>query len=374
MAARTRPLLLLPPRACAATACSAAVVVAAVPWAVAAGSSHARGKIVAALQFDTIGQIPLVTTQHPFVKMSETAGIFLPTLYRLVARNQLQRPAALFPGQSGEVAERLLASGTVAEFREELLKWGMSNMALNANRMMLQRMLFLLMQNLMLEEERLGPQCTVPSKFKGDTSEVSVRKALTHTIMVLTQGTIWDLKNELQSWGLLHEHLNSGRMSLAIILRLSLRNLELSNLPLQNFPASLPQAAPACDATTPPKHQAESPATAPAAKRLCVDVSGNSTGFGQVHSISPVLLRAALNCASDISSNSQNDDASSPNSQSQSNCPSSTSTQPRCGSAQNDIDALPTCSASACSDGNSPTCSQSQSAAAEPGAAVAATS
>jgi len=312
--------------------------------------------------------------------MSDSAPVFLPTLYCLAQRNQLQRPAELFPGRSGLFAEKLLESGTVQEFRDELLNWGLSNTALNANRMVLQRMLFLLMQNLMLEEERLGSKCAVPSKFKGDTSETSVRKVLTQTITVMSQGTIWDLKNELQSWGLLHAHLNSGRMSLAILLKLSLRNCELGNLPCEVVPAPVLQPAPAYDAATtpPPKHQAESPATAPAAKRLCVDVSDASSNIAQSLAISPLLLCAALNCASAMSSNSQNDNvaSASPHSQSQSDSASSSITElfSRSGTVQIDHEAAPTCSTVGRSDSSSPTCSQGRDSLTDAGVSVAATS
>ena len=200
--------------------------------------------------------------------MPET-GVFLPTLYRLVGRNQLQRPAALFIGQNGEVAERLLAAGTVAEYRQELVNWGMTTTSLNANRMVLQRMLFLLMQNLMLEEEKLGSQCAVPSRFKGSTSDTCIRSTL-----VLKSGTIWDLKEELQLWGLLHEHLNSGRIILRILLRFSVRNLELSKLPDNDQRSYIAETAPLA-VSTPPKHLADSPATVPAAKRMCVDISAS---------------------------------------------------------------------------------------------------
>jgi hypothetical protein len=267
-------------------------------------------------------------------------GLFLPTLYRLVGRNQLQRPAALFVGQDSQVAEKLLVAGTVAEYRQELLNWGMTNTSLNASRMMLQRILFLLMQNLMLEEEKLGMKCAVPQRFKGDTSEACVRAALMHSIVVLNSGTIWDLKEELQSWGLLHEHLNSGRLTLCILLKLSLRNLELSKLTVNDAAACTVQPVSQPAALTPPKHQAESPVTAPAAKRLCIDVSDSEAiNLALSYSISPILLCAALQCASQISC-SQIDDVCSNGSQSQScslsqsTCVSSCSTQPRCDDAQ----------------------------------------
>ena len=267
-------------------------------------------------------------------------GLFLPTLYRLVGRNQLLRPAALFVGQDSQVAEKLLVAGTVAEYRQELLNWGMTNTSLNASRMMLQRILFLLMQNLMLEEEKLGMKCAVPPRFKGDTSEACVRAALMHSIVVLNSGTIWDLKEELQSWGLLHEHLNSGRLTLCILLKLSLRNLELSKLTVDDAAACTVQPVSQPSALTPPKHQAESPVTAPAAKRLCVDVShSEAINLALSYSISPILLCAALQCASQISC-SQIDDVCSSGSQSQScslsqsTCVSSCSTQPRCDDAQ----------------------------------------
>jgi hypothetical protein len=272
--------------------------------------------------------------------MPET-GVFLPTLYRLVGRNQLQRPAALFIGQNGEVAERLLAAGTVAEYRQELVNWGMTTTSLNANRMVLQRILFLLMQNLMLEEEKLGSQCAVPSRFKGNTSETCIRSTLTHSIVVLNAGTIWDLKEELQLWGLLHEHLNSGRIILCILLRFSLRNLELSKLPDNDQRSSTAEPAPLA-VSTPPKHQADSPATVPAAKRMCVDISGDSlvvsSNSALSQSISPVLLCAALQCASQLSS-SQNDDVASACTQSHSTCASTSSTQPACDDNQIDLKA-----------------------------------
>lgn len=274
-------------------------------------------------------------------------GLFLPTLYRLVGRNQLQRPAALFVGQDSQVAEKLLAAGTVAEYRQELLNWGMTNTSLNASRMLLQRILFLLMQNLMLEEEKLGLKCAVPPRFKGDTSEACVRAALTHSIVVLNSGTIWDLKEELQSWGLLHEHLNSGRLTLSILMKLSLRNLELSKLTDDDAAICAPQPVPQLAALTPPKHQVESPVTVPAAKRLCVDVCNNEIiNIALSHSISPILLHAALQCVGHVSS-SQLDDVSSTSSQSQSSslsqstCASSCSTQPRCDDAQLNMKNVP---------------------------------
>jgi hypothetical protein len=273
-------------------------------------------------------------------------GLFLPTLYRLVGRNQLQRPAALFVGQSSQVAEKLLAAGTVAEYRQELLNWGMTNTSLNASRMLLQRILFLLMQNLMLEEEKLGLKCAVPPRFKGDTSEANVRAALTHSIVVLNSGTIWDLKEELQSWGLLHEHLNSGRLTLCILLKLSLRNLELSNLTGDDAAPSV-QPVPPPAVLTPPKHQAESPVTAPAAKRLCVDISDtDAINLALSYSISPILLCAALQCASQVSSSppddvSSNSSQSQSSSRSQSTCVSSCSTQPRCDVAEIQLKCLP---------------------------------
>jgi hypothetical protein len=274
-------------------------------------------------------------------------GLFLPTLYRLVGRNQLQRPAALFVGQDSQVAEKLLAAGTVAEYRQELLNWGMTNTSLNASRMLLQRILFLLMQNLMLEEEKLGPKCSIPPIFKGNTSEACVRAALTHSIVVLNSGTIWDLKQELQSWGLLHEHLNSGRLTLSILMKLSLRNLELSRLTGDDTVSCAAQPVTHPAVLTPPKHQAESPVTAPAAKRLCVDISNSDAiNLAISHSISPILLCAALQCASQVCS-SQLDEVSSVSSQSQSSslsqstCVSSCSTQPRCEDAHTYLKAMP---------------------------------
>jgi hypothetical protein len=128
---------------------------------------------------------------------------------------------------------------------------------------------------------------------------------LTHSVVVLNSGTIWDLKEELQSWGLLHEHLNSGRLTLCILLRLSVRNLALSKLMSQQDLTSDSLHAPLCHtSSTPPKHQSESPATVPAAKRICMDVSDESCSFA--HAISPVLLCAALKCAGLVSSNNQN--------------------------------------------------------------------
>lgn len=293
-----------------------------------------------------------------FFEMTET-GVFLPTLYRLVARNQLQRPAALFTGQQSGAAEKLLASGTVAEYRQELLNWGLTATSLNANRMMLQRILFLLMQNLMLEEEKLGPKCAVPSIFKGDTSESHVRKTLTHSIVVLNSGTIWDLKEELQAWGLLHEHLNSGRLTLCILLKLSVRNLELSNLPCCSGQAPTTQPTPDAAALTPPKHQTSSPATVPAAKRPCVDTSDISNIYAPSYSISPVLLCAALKCASQLGS-SLDDAPSASSSQSQSNCASTCSTQPRCDEAAVDSKSAQSFSLTASSGSGSPTCLQDE--------------
>jgi hypothetical protein len=284
--------------------------------------------------------------------MTET-GVFLPTLYRLVARNQLQRPAALFIGQHSSAAEKLLASGTVAEYRQELLNWGMTSTSLNANRMMMQRILFLFMQNLMLEEEKLGPKCAVPSRFKGDTSESHVRQTLMHSIVVLNSGTIWDLKEELQAWGLLHEHLNSGRLTLCILLKLSVRNLELSNVPCCS------ESTPLAAALTPPKHQTSSPTTVPAAKRLCVETSDNSYTNAHSHSISPVLLCAALKCASQLG-NGLDDTLSASSSQSQSNCASSCSTQPRCDEAVLDPKAAQSFSLVASSGSGSPVCSHDE--------------
>jgi hypothetical protein len=280
-------------------------------------------------------------------------GVFLPALYRLVGRNQLQRPAALFTGQDCQVAERLLAAGTVAEYRQELLNWGMTTASLNANRAVLQRILFLLMQNLMLEEEKLGSLCPAPTRFKGDTSDTIVRATLAHSVGVLNSGTIFDLKQELQLWGLLHEHLNSGRLVLCILLKLCLRNLELSKL-LDNALAVTDAPIAAVAVLTPPKHQAESPATLPIAKRLCVDMSDDSSSFALSHSISPILLCAALQYVSQLSG-SQGDDTPSTNSQSLSTSASSCSTQTTCNRVQTDTAAHQ----SHC-DSDAPTCRQGE--------------
>jgi hypothetical protein len=113
--------------------------------------------------------------------------------------------------------------------------------------------------------------------------------------VVLHSSTIWDLKEELQSWGLLHEHVTSGRLTPSIRMKRSIRNLELSKPTDDDAAICAPQSVPQLAVLAPPKHRVETAATVPAAETLCVDVCKYEIiNLALSHSVSPIPLHAAL--------------------------------------------------------------------------------